>query len=402
MGPPPLLRLPPELRNYICELALRQPDPIIIRPRTVKHWLWPARTALTSHSTNPHPTTLTTTCKSARNYCTQLFHAANIFLFTCAETYQHPENCDAMPHLTQTFLHQIGPLNRLALHSLRFEVGATSFSVLTDTSPTSELSQLADLAGFETQIKEVRCAVVVWMAEAGPTGQRWNLTNMHVRKLAHSLGKLEKATRRLRAQRSGNRVAVRWLEWDLETAREVWEVHERAVAGQGAGGGRRTWSPVSGWGERSGSAPARLRGLEVEVGDGIGAALEGLEFSEEDNEKVEEENGDKEGDKSSGERSAPEKGAGGAADGCPEPQAAGEEEGWTSVRQERADTVLEEGFVLTWNEDAAIQPSTPRSLRCEIPMGLDDERKDVLCWTTCRDRSELRRDHEEEHGYTEN
>ncbi|KAK0914374.1 hypothetical protein LTR02_001759 [Friedmanniomyces endolithicus] len=133
-------RLPAELRNYVYELALRQPEPIEVR------WLHDAEPAesLASTSVNGHPAALLSTCKIVRHECSQLLYAINTFVFNSTE-----------PHLPKSrmageFLHQIGHANKLALRFIAIHVG--QFHSLTTPFLIMALEEILELAGKEPQV----------------------------------------------------------------------------------------------------------------------------------------------------------------------------------------------------------------------------------------------------------
>ncbi|TKA40153.1 hypothetical protein B0A54_08941 [Friedmanniomyces endolithicus] len=135
-----LWRLPAELRNYIYELALRQPEPIEVR------WLHDSEPpeSLASTSTNAHPAALLSTCKTVRSECSQLLYAINTFVFHSRE-----------PHLLKSrmageFLTQIGDVNKLALRFITIHVGL--FHSLTTPFLVMALEEILELAGREPRV----------------------------------------------------------------------------------------------------------------------------------------------------------------------------------------------------------------------------------------------------------
>ncbi|KAK4952368.1 hypothetical protein LTR10_009174 [Elasticomyces elasticus] len=141
----PFLRLPPELRNSIYELALQQPEPVVIR-RLGK--VWPECRQPSSQLPH-HATALTRTCKLIRGEDTQLFYAINTFIILCEHVnhrYKLLPLCD--------FLDQIGQQNKSALRFINVDIG--SFTDLYDNDVFGQLWLLAGLVGLEPQLK-VQC-----------------------------------------------------------------------------------------------------------------------------------------------------------------------------------------------------------------------------------------------------
>ena len=73
----PLCSLPPELRNYIYELALTQPSPIQVI--TISY---PTESPLHLKADIPHARALSQTCKQLRQETHQLLYAYNAFVIT--------------------------------------------------------------------------------------------------------------------------------------------------------------------------------------------------------------------------------------------------------------------------------------------------------------------------------
>jgi len=76
----PLSKLPPELRNFIYELALHQDKPFNL------HWspTQSVREAAWSHSPK-QALALTATCHRIRSECSKLFYATNTFVLDCPD-----------------------------------------------------------------------------------------------------------------------------------------------------------------------------------------------------------------------------------------------------------------------------------------------------------------------------
>ncbi|KAK0978695.1 hypothetical protein LTR54_015844 [Friedmanniomyces endolithicus] len=129
-----LWRLPAELRNYIYELALRQPEPIEVR------WLHDSEPpkSLASTSVNAHPAALLSTCKTVRTECSEFLYAINTFVSHSRE-----------PHLLKSrmageFFYQIGHANKLTVRSIAIHVG--QFHSLTTPFLTMALEEILELA----------------------------------------------------------------------------------------------------------------------------------------------------------------------------------------------------------------------------------------------------------------
>ncbi|KAK3636411.1 hypothetical protein LTR56_014198 [Elasticomyces elasticus] len=111
----PFLRLPPELRNLFYELALQQPEPVVIR-RLGK--VWPESRQPSSQLPH-HAMALTATCRLIRQECGQLFYTLNSFVMLSRKDVPWDDKLQ----LPELFLEQIGLSNRLALRSLTVDLG---------------------------------------------------------------------------------------------------------------------------------------------------------------------------------------------------------------------------------------------------------------------------------------
>ncbi|KAK3636414.1 hypothetical protein LTR56_014201 [Elasticomyces elasticus] len=107
-------RLMPEVRNTIYELALRQPEPIVVRWHDDRE---DHPEDVVSNSVDKFITALTKTCKQIGKECGTMFYAINKFQFD--------SSADSMPKtiIVERFLDTIGGENAKAMRFMIVDVG---------------------------------------------------------------------------------------------------------------------------------------------------------------------------------------------------------------------------------------------------------------------------------------
>ncbi|KAK4550179.1 hypothetical protein LTR36_003146 [Oleoguttula mirabilis] len=111
----PLRQLPPELCNYIYELALTRDRPLVMFSCSGNPRQYPV-------SRQEYPLSLVRTCTVFHNDATQLFYAVNAFQFKL-NTFPHDRADLEGAQLLASFLDMIGRTNTCALRSIVIDVG---------------------------------------------------------------------------------------------------------------------------------------------------------------------------------------------------------------------------------------------------------------------------------------
>lgn len=120
MDESPLAKLPPELRNRIYELALRQENPVRL------HWtIWPEEKVHHMDATRSTPTilALTKTCRQIRQESNKLFYAVNRFIVDC----RRMELCST---LMDVLVQQLGKDNVVLAESIVLDTYPTHSHML--------------------------------------------------------------------------------------------------------------------------------------------------------------------------------------------------------------------------------------------------------------------------------
>ncbi|KAK1072772.1 hypothetical protein LTR12_013803 [Friedmanniomyces endolithicus] len=202
--------LPPELRSYIYELTLSQPQPIEVR------WLHDSDPpeSLASTSVYGLPAALLSTCKIVRLECSQLLYANNTFLFNSRESYL-PKS-----HMAAGFFDQIGRVNKLAMRSVAIHVGV--FHSVTTPFFTMALDEILVLAKQEAHVT-FEAQVVIRGFGAGGQSRRLSIQVPNIAASFHSLA-LEKE------EEMQGRKDSTMLQQDIEALSELREAHQIWVA----------------------------------------------------------------------------------------------------------------------------------------------------------------------------
>ncbi|KAK5743991.1 hypothetical protein LTR17_002329 [Elasticomyces elasticus] len=233
MATSPLLSISAELRNRIYELVLSQEEPIIVRGEYEDlDSQYPNVSVLSFDRTAAHLTALTMTCKTIYGETRSLPYFLNTFVFENNDIAFNP-GWRETKSTARLFLQQIGPENRAALRSIRFDFPKIYAAINLPRDPFLDLAQIAK---EQPQITNFQCTATIFFVykqEAWNYVEQKQEVEIDVRKLLKSfkdlaIGFLERSKA---LEKEGSAGEKNWLlAWrlsrtstDMDRLRTGWE-----------------------------------------------------------------------------------------------------------------------------------------------------------------------------------